>query len=377
MIIMKFSRNCLHLAGIMVLFLGQRPINAQEKDNPLDGFYTRPHSHINQKGEELEVGFFQKEVLELHNGQFRYWEISDFDTGIKYPYTGAYSKQGNIISLHHEKWQKKPKRYVTMTINGILWLWTEEGLGIWKTDKDAVHPAVLVRVGKSPVRIVINDFGDVGPDFKGVTFPSIKPLFDMKALKAESSKNAGRKSKTVGADKIYQVLEVQRLKISAKEVKENKVNGTTTYLGKVDFSHPELQLKCDQLVIYMNEVGVEGKSPVRQVVATGEMVIVERVNAKKKKDIGHARKVTYHSQSGDIVLSGGPPVLQTERQMVRTVTQDATITLMRGGTYELIDRSRCPIPVRRVEREPIISLNRVLWDIGSRKAEDGGGKRGK
>lgn len=128
------------------------------------------------------------------------------------------------------------------------------------------------------------------------------------------------------------------MEITSDEVEMDSEKNTTTFIGNVDLKHPTFNLKSDRLVIYMHEEGTESEAPFKLAVATGARVIVERVNDKGDKDVGQSRKVVYDGLTGDLVLSGGPPQLQSGGSLVKTKTGDATITLKKDGNHKVKDR---------------------------------------
>ncbi|MCF6310879.1 MAG: hypothetical protein L3J39_00355 [Verrucomicrobiales bacterium] len=140
------------------------------------------------------------------------------------------------------------------------------------------------------------------------------------------------------------------MEITSDEVEMDSEKNTTTFIGNVDLKHPTFNLKSDRLVIYMHEEGTESEAPFKLAVATGARVIVERVNEKGAKDVGQSRKVVYDGLTGDLVLSGGPPQLQSGASLVKTNSQDATITLKKDGNHKVQDKgsgAKIIIPVAK------------------------------
>ena len=133
------------------------------------------------------------------------------------------------------------------------------------------------------------------------------------------------------------------MRITSDEVEMDDKKRTTTFIGNVDLQHPTFHLTSDRLLIYMNDEGGLGDTkkedeeevPFKQAVATGATVIVERANAKGGVDVGQSRKAVFDARTGDLVLSGGPPVLQSAGGLVETRSEDATITLKKDGNHSV------------------------------------------
>ncbi len=128
------------------------------------------------------------------------------------------------------------------------------------------------------------------------------------------------------------------MEITSDEVEMDNEKHTTTFIGNVNLAHPTFHLKSDRLVIHMHEEGVESEAPFKMAVATGARVIVERLNDKGGKDVGQSRKVVYDALTGDLVLSEGPPQLQSGASLVKTNSQSATITLKKDGNHSVKDK---------------------------------------
>ena len=155
------------------------------KMKAIDGVYTGPRSFMNDKGEEQKVIPYSWYALELHQGRFRLWMYSDAGgMDAKHPITGTFARTGNKIVLDHEQ-SYPPKRYVRTTINGVSGLWTEDGLKQWQQAAGAqvISPAILVRVADSPYREKMPEPHDYSVKPAGFSYPSIKPLYDMDAVK--------------------------------------------------------------------------------------------------------------------------------------------------------------------------------------------------
>lgn len=152
--------------------------------------------------------------------------------------------------------------------------------------------------------------------------------------KVAASKKQAKKSKS-------EVME-----IVSDEAETDFEKNTVTFIGNVVLTDPTFNLTCDRLLIYLNEKGVEADGEFKKAIATGAIVVVERINEKGDKDVGQSRQVEYDAKTGDIVLSGGPPVLQSGGGLVNTKSPDATITLKRDGNHSVKDKSKFIIPVK-------------------------------
>ncbi|NOX98505.1 MAG: hypothetical protein GXP30_02045 [Verrucomicrobia bacterium] len=135
------------------------------------------------------------------------------------------------------------------------------------------------------------------------------------------------------------------MEITSDAAETDMEANTVTFIGNVELEDPTFNLKCDRLVVFMNSENSNSTSQFKEAIATGAMVIVERMNGKGEKDVGHSRKVVYDGHTGDIVLSGGPPVLQSDGRVVKTEAQDATITLKKDGNHRVDRRGVFTIPV--------------------------------
>ncbi len=135
-----------------------------------------------------------------------------------------------------------------------------------------------------------------------------------------------------------------KMEITADDVKQDDKNQTVTFTGNVAMQHPDFLLKCDRLLIYTHQGAVEPDVPFKQLIAIGRRVVVERNNNKGEKELGVARKLVYDPRSGDMILGGGPPSLQSGDTVIKTNSPDATIILKNDGSYTVKDKSAKSIP---------------------------------
>lgn len=159
----------------------------------------------------------------------------------------------------------------------------------------------------------------------------------------------------------------EHMEIRARESLMNNTKGELTFLGNVELDSPDYEMKCDKLVIYLEQgASVEGGSEVggmKRAVASGGMVEIKRTvieEGKKKTQIALGRLVDYDAIAGDVVLSGGPPYIQDGDRFVKTNSEDSKIIMRKSGLYEITG-----------------STNRVQISIPIENKGEGGGEKGK
>ena len=159
----------------------------------------------------------------------------------------------------------------------------------------------------------------------------------------------------------------EHMEIRARESLMNNTKGELTFVGDVELDSPDYEMKCDKLVIYLEQGAVaEGATDVggmRRAVASGGMVEIKRTvieEGKKKTQIALGRLVDYDAVGGDVVLSGGPPYIQDGDRFVKTNSEDSKIIMRRNGLYEITG-----------------STNRVQISIPIENKGEGGGEKGK
>lgn len=144
----------------------------------------------------------------------------------------------------------------------------------------------------------------------------------------------------------------QTMEIQSDESVMDNNQRVVTFTGNVFVNHPEFKLTGDYLQIFLNEesdldaVGAaapqaasagseEEKPPFKRAIASGGMVEIEKIGADGKTQIAKARKADYDAATGDIVLSGGPPTLQSGSSFVNPSSPDALIILRGSGQHEV------------------------------------------
>lgn len=146
----------------------------------------------------------------------------------------------------------------------------------------------------------------------------------------------------------------QAMEIEADESVMDNNQRLVTFTGNVVVNHPGFKLTSDHLEVYLHEEttieggqaiapssadGAEDKPPFKRAIATGSMVEIEKIGADGKTQIAKSRKADYDAKTGDIVLTGGPPTLQSGTGYVNSTSPDAVIILRGNGKYELPNES--------------------------------------
>jgi lipopolysaccharide transport protein LptA len=143
----------------------------------------------------------------------------------------------------------------------------------------------------------------------------------------------------------------QAMEIEADESVMDNNQRLVTFTGNVVVNHPQFKLTGDHLEVYLHEeTTIEGgqatapagsgdQPPFKRAIATGSMVEIEKVGADGKTQIAKSRKADYDAKTGDIVLTGGPPTLQSGTGYVNSTSPDAVIILRGNGKYELPNES--------------------------------------
>ncbi len=127
------------------------------------------------------------------------------------------------------------------------------------------------------------------------------------------------------------------LEITSDDVQQDDEKGAVIFTGNVDMKHIDFRLRCDDLLILMEKGETEPGIPFKQAIAVGKRVVMERINAKGVKELGLSRKVVFNPRTGDIILSGGHPSLQSGKILIKTTSQNAIIILKKDGSHSIID----------------------------------------
>ena len=203
-------------------------------------------------------------------------------------------------------------------------------------------------VGASPTTPMIPDLPDLGANDVPAPMP-LEKKYDKTSVGAFP---AGKR---------------EHMEIRARESLMDNPNGELTFVGDVELNSPDYMMKCDKLVIYLEQGAVaEGATEVggmKRAVASGGMVEIKRTvieDGKKKTQIALGRLVDYDAVAGDVVLSGGPPYIQDGDRFVKTNSEDSKIIMRRNGLYEITG-----------------TTNRVQISIPIENKGEGGGEKGK
>lgn len=128
------------------------------------------------------------------------------------------------------------------------------------------------------------------------------------------------------------------MEIRAKESEMDNNRGVITFFGNVLVDHPDFDIKCDKLEIFLSDGATSGESSggsFKRVIASGGMVEIRRVSPEGELQVALARRADYNGISKDIVLSGGPPSIQAGEKLVDTNSPDAQIIMRGNGKYEV------------------------------------------
>ena len=99
-------------------------------------------------------------------------------------------------------------------------------------------------------------------------------------------------------------------------------------------NHPQFDLVCDKLIVFLKKKAAEGESAMDKAIATGKRVTIRQVDDKGEVQIGQARKVTFRGMSGDVILEDWPQV-QTGTKLVQAKAQSTVIILNQNGKMKI------------------------------------------
>ena len=164
------QRPLISVVAMLFSCLGTLSAFAESKVDSLDGIYTQPRMFLNDQG--LEVEGFQMDhiVLELQGDRFKFWHFSDRIGSQKYPITGKYSRDGELLELESDDLASFWRRYVATTIKGVTGIWPEKKLQAWRNGEHPYSVPILVRVADGPSGKKLDQ-----DSFK---FPSVSPLLN-------------------------------------------------------------------------------------------------------------------------------------------------------------------------------------------------------
>lgn len=155
----------------------------------------------------------------------------------------------------------------------------------------------------------------------------------------------------------------QVMEIEADESVMDNENRVITFTGQVVVTEPRFTLTSDRLEVWMHDdtnldgSATDGAAPVdsdrppfKRAIATGGMVEIEKIGADGKLQIAKARQADYDATTGDIVLKGGPPTLQSGSGFVNPSSPDAVIVLRADGNHKIdsgTGRASITIPLNK------------------------------
>ena len=135
--------------------------------------------------------------------------------------------------------------------------------------------------------------------------------------------------------------------------------GLLTFRGNVVVDHPEFEMKCETLEIYLMKGScLRSYQKIRMRLSSARLhpVAWSKFDASaptEKTQIAMARRADYNAVTKDIILSGGPPYIQDGDSFIETSSADAKIIMRGTGKYEITgsdagpqNRSRIVIPVK-------------------------------
>ena len=98
--------------------------------------------------------------------------------------------------------------------------------------------------------------------------------------------------------------------------------------------HPQFDLVCDKLIVFLKKQSEEEESALDKAIATGKRVTVRKNGANGEVQIGQARKVTFEGKSGDVILEDWPQV-QTDTRLIQAKSQETIIILNQDGKMKI------------------------------------------
>ncbi len=155
----------------------------------------------------------------------------------------------------------------------------------------------------------------------------------------------------------------QVMEIEADESVMDNEKRLITFTGHVIVTEPRFTLTSDKLEVWMHDdTNLDGSSttgeentdsdrpPFKRAIATGGMVEIEKIGADGKVQIAKARQADYDATTGDIILKGGPPTLQSGSGFVNPSSPDAIIVLRADGNHQIdggTGRNKISIPLNK------------------------------
>ncbi len=136
------------------------------------------------------------------------------------------------------------------------------------------------------------------------------------------------------------------------------------FTGDVFLDHPGFNMTSDRLEVFLNDEEVdaapakdgENKPPFKRAIATGAMIKIVRINPNGETETAFARRADFDGISGDVVLSGGPPQLQSGKIHVKPTGTEDKIYLLASGTYK-VETSTVPSTGKRGTAKLVIPIS--------------------
>ncbi len=136
------------------------------------------------------------------------------------------------------------------------------------------------------------------------------------------------------------------------------------FTGDVFLDHPAFNMASDRLEVFLNDEEIdaapakegEKKPPFKRAIATGAMIKIVRINPDGETETAFARRADFDGVTGDVVLSGGPPQLQSGEVHVKPTGTEDKIYLLASGTYR-VETATVPTTGKRGVAKLVIPVN--------------------
>ncbi|NNE90312.1 MAG: hypothetical protein HKN23_01570 [Verrucomicrobiales bacterium] len=151
----------------------------------------------------------------------------------------------------------------------------------------------------------------------------------------------------------------ETMEITSDETSMNQETGFLVFKGNVYLVHPAYNMTCDQLEIYMFREDenpprkADGSTPeFKKAVATGGMVEIERIGAQGQKEIAKARRADFNPVLDEIILSGGPPTMQSGGRVIDPNDPRARIILNNRTKLYKVEGGRHTLSIPMGKKAP-------------------------
>ena len=111
-----------------------------------------------QEGVYAHTDPYNKEIVELKHGRFRYWFSSDMKTNVdpSYPLSGRYDFRDGVVVLHSQEIYQPKFRF--RIFKGVATLWNKMALDHWKNHPNDQQFRTLFMQHYTPEEIWRSDF---------------------------------------------------------------------------------------------------------------------------------------------------------------------------------------------------------------------------